>query len=254
MRQEREQRRDRIGAEAAQCVLRRRAHPPPLVGQQANERRRGLGPDDVACGACGMHADEPLAVVQPGEQRSPDGGPRAGAERLDDGGADVRVGVPRELDQRRVGEPGVRSEQGGAPEANHGIPVPQERDEAEPRGGRERLELGRDSRAGAVAAPQCVDEDVDCPVVAHVSERPDRSGRDTRILVVENDPDELGNGRMMGALEPLQCGDATPSPPLGARPCANTADESGGARGAERGGVRATQPPVVPDAPEDDDQ
>ena len=118
----------------------------------------------------------------------------------------------------------------------------------------ERLELGCDPRAGAVAAPQRVDEDVDSPVVGHVSERPDRCGRDTRILVVEDDPDELGNGRMVGAFEPLQCGDATPSPPLRWRMRANAADESGGARRGERGRARATQSTVVPDAPENDDQ
>ena len=77
--EDREQRRDRVGAEAAQRVLGRGSHPPPLVGQQANERGRGLGPDDVACGARGVHADEPLAVVQTRDQRGADGRPPSGS-------------------------------------------------------------------------------------------------------------------------------------------------------------------------------
>ena len=148
-----EERRHGVGAHSAQRILRGGPHPPALLGEMARDGRSGLRPEHVAGGAGCMDADEPLAVVETREERDADVVAAPRSERLDGGGADVRIAVPGELDERRLAEVRIGPQQRRAPEANRRVPVAQQRDQL--RAGRrgEPLEFGCD-RGSADPSPR----------------------------------------------------------------------------------------------------
>ena len=133
-------------AHAAQRVLGRRPHPPALVGREdATIVGAASAPTHVAGGACGMHADEPLAVVEAREKRDADAISAARAERLDRCGANVGVGVPRELDESSRSPSSGYGRRSVAPQKRTaGFRSSQQRKQLRARGRRQPLELGRD--------------------------------------------------------------------------------------------------------------
>ena len=61
-----------IEPEAPECALGCHPHPPVLIGEEAGDRGSGLDPDDVSDRTCGMCADEPLGILEAGEQGGAD--------------------------------------------------------------------------------------------------------------------------------------------------------------------------------------
>ena len=82
---------------------------------------------------------------------------------------------------------------------------------------RQSLELGRDARAEPLSTPKRIEQQLDRPVVADVTERSDRRDDDVRIGVDEHAPQEPRDGRIPRLLEALERRDAAPSAALGAR-------------------------------------
>ena len=214
--------------------------------RRRRDRRRGVGADDVAGGTRGVHAHEPLAVVQARERGGADGVPPASAERLDGGGPNVRVGVPGELDQRRSRRAPDTVGAGWRPRS--GRPDPS-------RAGAERTcgpgpgraaRARRRSSSAAVAATQRVDAGCRSPSRRRCRRacgwlRPRSADRDPRARD-EATGERRGGGRAQGA----ERGDASPAPPIGARP-PRPAHEPDQPRGAQRERVAdARCCPVVP--------
>ena len=240
--------------EAPQRVLCSTPHPPPLVGEQARDRRRSGRSEDMTGGAGRVNPNEPLGVAEACECRRSDCRTAPAPECLDRGGADVGIRVPGKRDQAGLAELRVGAEERCAPEANRGARVSQQRQELRARGRCKPLELGGDPRARAVPAAKRRDEETDRPLVADVAERPDGSGCDARVRVGEHGQDEARHSRVVRLLEPDERGDAAPLPPLRARSPAHATDESLGRAGAEHGRDRLAPLALVAYAPEDDDQ
>ena len=211
-------------AHAAKRVLRRRPHPPALVGEKTSDRRRRVGADDVAGCARRVNSHEPLAVVESREQGGADRRPAPRPERLDGGGANVRVRIPRECDQRRLAELRIRPQERGAPEAHCGVPVAQERQRAAVRE-RARAARARPRFATAGRGP-VAERRSGCRSPSRRrcrracgSRRSRSSSRDRRA--------RCGSGAAPAGgapLEALERGHAPPAPPLRARSIASTRD------------------------------
>ena len=224
--EDREQRRNRVGAHTAKGILGGGAYPPALVGEEPRDGRRRVRAHHVARGSRGVNSHEPLAVVETRDESGSDCRSTSRSERLDGGGTHVWVGVPRELDEGRLTQLGVGSEQRRAPEADGGVPVVEQREKLRAGRGSEPLELRGNARVLTAAAPERVKEEIDGPVVPDVSERADRSGRDHRIRVVEYGLDQARDRGMVRLFETLQRANATPPPPLAARTSSRASNEA----------------------------
>ena len=97
--QDRQQRRNGVGAHPTKRVLRGGTHPPALVGEEPRDGRCRIRTDDVSRGARRVDAHEPLAVVEAREKRGSDCRAAPRSERLDRSGTYVGIGVPREQDE-----------------------------------------------------------------------------------------------------------------------------------------------------------
>ena len=105
-----EERRHGVGAHSAQRVLRRGSHPPALVGQ-SGVRRVGAASAPSTWPAARAAWTRTNHSLSSSRASSADAdvvaAPRP--ERLDGSGADVRVAVPGELDERRLTEIRIRA-------------------------------------------------------------------------------------------------------------------------------------------------
>ena len=137
--EDREQRRNRVGAHPAKRVLGGRPHPPALVGEEPRDRRRRLGADARAPRRAPRGRGRTTRRRRDARSSAiPTAVSAARSERLDGCRAHVRVGVPCELDERRLSELGVGPKQRRPPEAHGGI---------RSRGGAERAALRARVRA-----------------------------------------------------------------------------------------------------------